>query len=82
MLSLLATHSPEELNVVLVEAVGGTAFADFQDAPHVSALITDLAGDPELVDRLHDALSGRSTTGRPGSTRSARAPCGSTANCA
>lgn len=58
VLSLLATHSPEELNVVLVEAVGGTAFADFQDAPHVSALITDLAGDPELVDRLHDALSG------------------------
>jgi DNA segregation ATPase FtsK/SpoIIIE, S-DNA-T family len=58
VLSLIATHPPEDLNMVLVDYKGGATFAPFADAPHVSGLVTNLVSDASLVDRIHASLSG------------------------
>ncbi|WP_394617265.1 type VII secretion protein EccCa [Lentzea sp. JNUCC 0626] len=58
VLSLVTTHSPEELNLVLVDFKGGAAFLGFDELPHTSAVITNLADELELVDRMQDALTG------------------------
>ncbi|WP_243793227.1 type VII secretion protein EccCb [Saccharopolyspora gloriosae] len=58
VLSLMATHSPEEINFVLVDWTGRGTFADFQEAPHVAGIIPGLRDDPQLVDRMRDVLSG------------------------
>lgn len=55
---MIAGHTPEELNLVLVDFKGGATFLDFERAPHVSAVITNLADEAYLVDRMQDALSG------------------------
>lgn len=56
--ALIATHSSEELNFILVDFKGGATFAALDDLPHVSAVITNLADEIELVDRMQDALEG------------------------
>jgi S-DNA-T family DNA segregation ATPase FtsK/SpoIIIE len=58
VLGLATTHSPEQLNLVLVDFKGGATFAGLSAMPHVSALITNLADELALVDRMYDALSG------------------------
>ncbi|MFC7497041.1 MULTISPECIES: type VII secretion protein EccCa [unclassified Nocardioides] len=58
VLGLAMTHSPEQLNMVLVDFKGGATFAGMSDLPHVSAVITNLAQELTLVDRMQDALSG------------------------
>jgi DNA segregation ATPase FtsK/SpoIIIE, S-DNA-T family len=58
VLGLAMTHSPEHLNLVLVDFKGGATFAGMSEMPHVSALITNLAQELTLVDRMQDALSG------------------------
>lgn len=58
VLGLALTHSPEQLNMVLVDFKGGATFAGMAQLPHVSAVITNLAGELTLVDRMQDALSG------------------------
>jgi S-DNA-T family DNA segregation ATPase FtsK/SpoIIIE len=58
VLGMLATHSPAALNMILVDFKGGATFLGFDDAPHVSAIITNLAGDLTLVDRMRDAIAG------------------------
>ncbi|HWJ65757.1 MAG TPA: type VII secretion protein EccCa [Nocardioides sp.] len=58
VLGLAMTHSPEQLNMVLVDFKGGATFAGMADMPHVSAVITNLAQELTLVDRMQDALSG------------------------
>lgn len=58
VLGLAATHSPRELNTVLVDFKGGATFAGLSRLPHTSAVITNLAQDLSLVDRMHDALTG------------------------
>jgi len=58
VLGLALTHSPEQLNMVLVDFKGGATFAGMADLPHVSAVITNLAQELTLVDRMQDALSG------------------------
>jgi S-DNA-T family DNA segregation ATPase FtsK/SpoIIIE len=55
---LALTHSPEILSFVLVDFKGGAAFAPLADLPHVSGLMTNLADDAALVDRVYAALSG------------------------
>ena len=55
------THSPEILNFVLVDFKGGATFAGMAGMPHVSAIITNLADELTLVDRMQDALSGEMT---------------------
>lgn len=58
VLGLTLTHSPEQLNLVLVDFKGGATFAGMAEMPHVSAVITNLSQELTLVDRMQDALSG------------------------
>ncbi|MDU0478729.1 type VII secretion protein EccCa [Staphylococcus chromogenes] len=58
VLALAITHSPEELNFVLVDFKGGATFLGLEDLPHTSAVITNLAEEASLVERMHDAISG------------------------
>lgn len=55
---LAMTHSPELLSLVLIDFKGGATFAGVTGLPHVSGLITNLADDLSLVDRVRAALHG------------------------
>ncbi len=55
---LALLHPPEELNLLLVDFKGGATFAGLAELPHTAGLVTNLADDLALVDRLHDALAG------------------------
>jgi S-DNA-T family DNA segregation ATPase FtsK/SpoIIIE len=55
---LAATHSSEILNMVLVDFKGGATFLGMDRLPHTSAVITNLADELPLVDRMQDALNG------------------------
>jgi S-DNA-T family DNA segregation ATPase FtsK/SpoIIIE len=61
VLGLAATHSAEELNVVLVDFKGGATFLGLAALPHVSAVITNLSDELALADRMADALAGEIT---------------------
>ena len=61
VLGLAATHSSEDLNLVLVDFKGGATFLGMASLPHVSAVITNLADELSLVDRMADALAGEIT---------------------
>ncbi|MFV0634854.1 type VII secretion protein EccCa [Demequina sp.] len=61
VLALALTHSPEQLNFVLVDFKGGATFAGMSGMPHVSAVITNLGAELALVDRFQDALQGEVT---------------------
>ncbi|WP_432827554.1 type VII secretion protein EccCb [Dactylosporangium sp. CA-092794] len=56
--ALALTHSPELLSFVLVDFKGGATFASLVELPHVAGLITNLADDLALVDRMQAALQG------------------------
>ena len=58
VMGLTMTHSPEHLNLVLVDFKGGATFLHMDRLPHTSAVITNLAEELTLVDRMQDALSG------------------------
>ncbi|HWG00274.1 MAG TPA: type VII secretion protein EccCa, partial [Trebonia sp.] len=58
VLALALTHDPGELNFVLVDFKGGATFLGLDTLPHVSAVITNLADELPLVDRMRDALHG------------------------
>lgn len=58
VLALALTHSPDQLNFVLVDFKGGATFAGMAGMPHVSAIITNLGEEISLVDRMQDALQG------------------------
>jgi DNA segregation ATPase FtsK/SpoIIIE, S-DNA-T family len=55
---LTVRHSPELLSLVLVDFKGGATFAPMANLPHVAGLITNLADDLALIDRVRDALTG------------------------
>jgi len=55
---MLATHSSATLNLILVDFKGGATFLGLDSAPHVAAVITNLADDLTMVDRMKDALAG------------------------
>ena len=56
--ALAATHSPDELNLVLVDFKGGATFLGCDALPHTSAVITNLEDEAVLVERMYDAISG------------------------
>ncbi|HEX2771622.1 MAG TPA: type VII secretion protein EccCa [Micromonosporaceae bacterium] len=58
VLGLAATHSSEVLNFVLVDFKGGATFASLDRLPHTAAVITNLADELPLVDRMVDAING------------------------
>ena len=55
---LTTMHSPDLLSMVLIDFKGGATFAGMTGLPHVAGLITNLADDLGLVDRVRDALVG------------------------
>ncbi|MEW1773097.1 type VII secretion protein EccCa [Streptomyces sp. NPDC086777] len=55
---LAATHSSEILNLVLVDFKGGATFLNMDRLPHTSAVITNLADELHLVDRMRDSING------------------------
>lgn len=57
-LGMLTTHTSEMLNLILVDFKGGATFLGFERAPHVAAVITNLADEAPLVARMRDALAG------------------------
>ncbi|MDZ4268695.1 MAG: type VII secretion protein EccCb, partial [Mycobacterium sp.] len=57
-LGMIAAHSPEMLNLVLVDFKGGATFLGMDTARHVSAVITNLADEAPLVARMREALAG------------------------
>ena len=57
-LGMMARNSPEVLNLLLVDFKGGATFLDLARAPHVAAVITNLADEAPLVARMRDALAG------------------------
>ena len=57
-LGMITAHPPEALNLVLVDFKGGATFLGFERAPHVAAVITNLAEEAHLVARMQDALAG------------------------
>ncbi|MGW4351671.1 type VII secretion protein EccCa [Nocardia sp. NPDC004582] len=58
ILSMVTTHSPDQLNLILVDFKGGATFLGMDPLPHVAAVITNLEEELELVDRMRDALAG------------------------
>lgn len=58
VLSLVTSHSPDLLNLVLVDFKGGATFLGLDSLPHVAAVITNLEEELSMVDRMRDALAG------------------------
>lgn len=58
VLGLAMTHSSEVLNFVLADFKGGATFAGMADMPHTSAVITNMAEELTLVDRMRDSITG------------------------
>lgn len=58
ILGLVAAHSPDDLNLALIDFKGGATFLGFERLAHVSAVITNLDDEAYLVSRMHEALSG------------------------
>ncbi|MFD8260548.1 type VII secretion protein EccCa [Streptomyces griseoluteus] len=58
VLGLALTNSSETLNFVLVDFKGGATFLGLEELPHTSAVITNLADEVALVERMQDALHG------------------------
>ncbi|MGH3432563.1 MAG: type VII secretion protein EccCa, partial [Thermocrispum sp.] len=61
VLGLAATNSSETLNFVLVDFKGGATFLGMDRLPQTSAVITNLADELPLVDRMQDSLTGELT---------------------
>ncbi|MGH3677759.1 MAG: type VII secretion protein EccCa [Mycobacterium sp.] len=57
-LGMITAHPPDVLNLVLVDFKGGATFLGLERAPHVAAVITNLADRTQLVARMKDALAG------------------------
>ncbi|WP_115945012.1 type VII secretion protein EccCa [Amycolatopsis thermalba] len=58
VLALAVAHPPSSLNFALVDFKGGATFATLDELPHTSAVITNLADELHLVDRMTDAING------------------------
>jgi DNA segregation ATPase FtsK/SpoIIIE, S-DNA-T family len=55
---LAVTHSSAALNLALIDFKGGATFAGMTGLPHTCAVITNLAEDLTMVDRMADAING------------------------
>jgi DNA segregation ATPase FtsK/SpoIIIE, S-DNA-T family len=58
VLAMITSHSPEALNLVLVDFKGGATFLGLEGIPHIAAIITNLEDELTMVDRMRDALAG------------------------
>lgn len=58
VLAMITSHSPEVLNLILVDFKGGATFLGLDGVPHIAAIITNLEDELTMVDRMRDALAG------------------------
>ncbi|MDX3116900.1 type VII secretion protein EccCa [Streptomyces scabiei] len=58
VLALALKNSSQTLNFVLVDFKGGATFLGLDELPHTSAVITNLADEAALVERMRDAVHG------------------------
>ncbi|WP_243841385.1 FtsK/SpoIIIE domain-containing protein [Mycobacterium sp. DL592] len=58
VVGMACRHSPDELNLVLVDFKGGATFLGLGGLAHVAAIITNLSEDDQLVMRAKEALAG------------------------
>ncbi|MEU4564534.1 type VII secretion protein EccCb [Actinoplanes sp. NPDC023936] len=56
--ALAITHSPERLNLLLVDSRWNTTFGDLARLPHSAGTATELIADPAMIDRLVEVLDG------------------------
>jgi DNA segregation ATPase FtsK/SpoIIIE, S-DNA-T family len=57
-LGMITLHSPDVVNLILVDFKGGATFLGLERARHVAAVITNLADEAHLVSRMNAALAG------------------------
>ncbi|PII82259.1 hypothetical protein BMH32_04255 [Leucobacter sp. OLJS4] len=58
ILSLVISHGPDDLAMILVDYKGGTAFTPFQSVPHIAGLMDNLENDAQLIERARASISG------------------------
>ncbi|RDI54538.1 type VII secretion protein EccCa [Nocardia mexicana] len=58
VLSAVATHSPDTLNLLLVDFKGGATFLGFDRLHHVTAVVTNMEEEADLVTRMEDVING------------------------
>jgi S-DNA-T family DNA segregation ATPase FtsK/SpoIIIE len=56
--ALALSHDPTQLNIIFADFKGGAAYAPFARLPHTAGMVTNLAADLTLIDRLADAITG------------------------
>ena len=58
ILSLAATHHPDQVNLLLTDFKGGSTFLGMEKLPHTAAVVTNMEEEAELVNRMGEVLSG------------------------
>lgn len=58
LLSLVATHHPHQVNLLLTDFKGGSTFLGMEKLAHTTAVITNMEEEAELVNRMGDVLTG------------------------
>jgi S-DNA-T family DNA segregation ATPase FtsK/SpoIIIE len=58
VLSAIAEHSPDVLNLLLVDFKGGATFLGFDRLSHVTAVVTNMEEEADLVTRMEDVING------------------------
>ncbi|PWV66957.1 S-DNA-T family DNA segregation ATPase FtsK/SpoIIIE [Nocardia neocaledoniensis] len=58
VLSAVATHPPDLLNLLLVDFKGGATFLGFDRLSHVTAVVTNMEEEADLVTRMEDVING------------------------
>jgi DNA segregation ATPase FtsK/SpoIIIE-like protein len=58
ILSLAATHHPDQVNLLLTDFKGGSTFLGMEKLPHTAAVVTNMEEEAELVSRMGEVLSG------------------------
>ncbi|WP_299565294.1 type VII secretion protein EccCa [uncultured Mycolicibacterium sp.] len=58
ILSLVATHHPDQVNLLLTDFKGGSTFLGMEKLPHTAAVVTNMEEEAELVNRMAEVLSG------------------------
>ncbi|TLH70742.1 type VII secretion protein EccCa [Mycolicibacterium aubagnense] len=58
ILSLVATHHPDQINLLLTDFKGGSTFLGMENLPHTAAVVTNMEEEAELVSRMGEVLTG------------------------
>ncbi|RFZ63035.1 ESX-1 secretion system protein EccCa1 [Mycobacterium marinum] len=58
VLNACVSHSPDMLNMLLVDFKGGPTFLGMSDLPHVTAVITNMEQEAHLVGRMSEMIDG------------------------